>query len=128
ITPHIRPDVLRGQQAHGQVASLAPAAPVMRGAAGFHDHFGTGRKLLEKSLERPATQPLPRHDPSRAVRDGYFEHVPCEIDRHRLRIDVGLPVVVAGRPRSSGQILPRETGEESMPSRLLATYLCGDVA
>src|SRR5215470_16645456 len=93
----------------------------MRGAARFHDHFGTGRKLLEKSLERPATQPLPRHDPSRAVRDGYFEHVLCEIDCHRRSIHVGLLLVVAWRPRSSRQILPRENREESMPSQLAGT-------
>src|SRR5215467_6473501 len=93
----------------------------MRGAARFHDHFGTGRELLEKSFERPATQPLSRHDPSRAVRDGYFEHVLCEIDRHRRSIHVGLLLVVAWRPRSSRQILPRENREESMPSRLSVT-------
>lgn len=91
----------------------------MCGPARFHDDLGPRGQPVEESLEWPARQSLPFDDPPLTIREGHFENVLCQINRHRRSIHLGLLLVCGFGDHVHGSY----DGFEEMGFTLLGTIV-----
>ncbi|MCY1368914.1 hypothetical protein D9M69_559260 [compost metagenome] len=89
VAPHVGTHVLGGQQANGNTQAIEPTRPVVRRAAGFHDHQGY-RSVGEPALELGAGEALGFNDAPLIVGGGDLENGFGQVDGHGSSMHLGL--------------------------------------
>ena len=86
----VGPHIPRRQQQHLDPLLLQDAGPVMRRAAGLHDH-ATDRAIVKPAFELASRQAGPLDDSALAIGNGQLKDVLCQIHRNSRSIHLRTP-------------------------------------
>ena len=112
VAASIGAHILSWQQPHGMAKATQFAGPVVSHTARL-DHDVDGRMLDEEAAKLLEVQAMARHDMSRAIGAGEFNHVLCEVYGDERNIHDGLPCFLSFTRSSLWHTMPEKKGGRS---------------